>query len=874
MWKPKEIIVNKSVIDDPATQYFLNQCPGVPIHQVDNGNPKTITTASGILSKTKTKILDKIIAGKQVVYISPATIAVDLFDMPDDRMLCPHFDRLKLASNGCFYQCDWCYLKLTYRAAFPYITVKVQYDKIKGQLEKRLANSTNPVIFNSGELADSLSMDHLTGAGKEFIPWFGKSDQGRLFMLTKSDNVDEILDLDHNGHTIIAWSMNNERISRKFEIGAPSFERRLIAAEKIQKVGYPLRIRLDPIIPFDGWEKEYAATIQQIFDKVSPERITIGTLRFEKGFYGMRETLFTTGPELPEILSRMEPMFGPKIFPGSKSPKEGKYSYSEEKRTEIFRYIINEIRKYSDCKIALCKESGDVWKNTGLDVSKCSCVCQLDYADMLKHKEKVEDKVNMNDKKEDIQLIRGHTNILLIAPHGVEDKIPYDDIATAELTRQIRKLLGCSAVINTAYRKPTGKQSQKRNNGKPSLKKKVLNLNIANQAEQVYDFINKIKEVIESEGLTYVFWIHGIRDDNIDDNVQCFIGCGQSDTRENDTPRYTAEKKTIVTVINQFEKNGIKAVLAPETSNYRGWKKTYMNQWFLLNGYDFKAVQSIQLEFKKTGSRDDDKSLKETAKNVAKAISSLLDSLPVKIAGSIVETAYSTLFEIFSGHYENAMIDAGKYVIKTFFGNDIEKARKKESTEEETLNQLYLKMDGENKGSYTPSKSKIYHAINLVIQEHDLKRILVSETFSTFRKLSLSHKIYLLSVKKHEQKEKLIKDIFMKQLTIKQLQNLKNKSSEKVPTPIFLINNPEELKKKENRNIVNLEALKKYPNKKLELLKEKVLKKYEDFEEKIDGLKNSIVSYQHHMEEYTKLKANIDKAVEQKNIPQKRINKE
>jgi spore photoproduct lyase len=101
---------------------------------------------------------------------------------------------LKLASNGCFYQCDWCYLKLTYRAAFPFITVRVQYDKIKRQIEKRLDEMNLSIIFNSGELADSLAMEHLTKAGREFIPWFGKTENGYLFMLTKSDNVDAILD--------------------------------------------------------------------------------------------------------------------------------------------------------------------------------------------------------------------------------------------------------------------------------------------------------------------------------------------------------------------------------------------------------------------------------------------------------------------------------------------------------------------------------------------------------------------------------------------------------------------------------------------------------------------------------------------------------
>jgi len=382
MWKPKEIIVNESVKDDPATITFLDRCENVPVKYIDNGRADNIVKTSSILSECSPKMLDKIIAGKQVVYLSPATTAVDQFEMPDDRMLCPHFDRLKLASNGCFYQCDWCYLKLTYRAAFPFITVKVQYDKIKQQLRKRLNKENGPVIFNSGELADSLALDHLTGAGKEFIPWFAESGNGYLFMLTKSDNVDGILDLKHNGHAIIAWSMNNDMVSRKFEIGAPSFSKRLKAAQRVQEAGYPLRIRLDPIVPFNGWQEAYSETIKQIFDKVSPERITLGTLRFEKGFYNMRNSIFTTGSELRSYIDGMSPMFEPKPFPGMKNPKAGKYSFSEGKRAEIFKLAIDEIRKYSDCKIALCKESATVWRDTGLEASRCSCVCQLDYADM------------------------------------------------------------------------------------------------------------------------------------------------------------------------------------------------------------------------------------------------------------------------------------------------------------------------------------------------------------------------------------------------------------------------------------------------------------------------------------------------------------
>jgi spore photoproduct lyase len=303
------------------------------------------------------------------------------FSVPDDRMVCPHFDRLKLASNGCFYQCDWCYLKLTYRAAFPFITLRVQYDRIKEQLKKRLNQSTEPVIFNSGELADSLSMEHLTRAGREFIPWFGQQKNGYLYMLTKSDNVDRILNLPHRGHSIITWSLNEKEVSKEFEIGAPPFERRIAAARKVEEASYRVRIRLDPIVPFEGWQEAYGGTIERIFEDISPESVTIGTLRFEEGFYKMRNTFFAN-PELAKFVDGMVPMFSPKLFPGTKRPKSGKYSFSEEKRVEIFSFAVAKIRRHSDCPIALCKESEAVWEGVGLPLSMCQCACQLEAVDM------------------------------------------------------------------------------------------------------------------------------------------------------------------------------------------------------------------------------------------------------------------------------------------------------------------------------------------------------------------------------------------------------------------------------------------------------------------------------------------------------------
>ncbi len=222
--------------------------------------------------------------------------------------------------------------------------------------------------------------------------------------------------------------------------------------------------------------------------------------------------------------------------------------------------------------------------------------------------------------------VTNKVNIVLIAPHGVEDP-PLDDINTAQLTCDIKDHLGCDAIINMEYCKPEGKKLDKRNNGNPSVKAKVLDLNKVVQAKQHPSFIQEIKDMVKKEGTTYVFWIHGIKNDNIRKGFDCYVGCGQPNTKSKikreKEKRYTAKKEIRDGILTHLNNEEIRTILAPEGSDYRGWSVEYMNQWLRLEGYTFDQAQSIQLEFRHKGIRNGS-SLQTASKKIADAIFALL----------------------------------------------------------------------------------------------------------------------------------------------------------------------------------------------------------------------------------------------------------
>ncbi|PNQ80342.1 spore photoproduct lyase [Paenibacillus sp. F4] len=167
-------------------------------------------------------------------------------------------------STGCMGHCHYCYLQTTLGAK-PYIRVYVNTDDIlsaaKAYIEERAPEITR---FEAACTSDPVGLEHFTGTLGDLIRFMADEEFGRLRFVTKYHHVDPLLDIKHNGHTRIRFSINSDYVIKQFEPATSRFEERIEAAGKIARAGYPLGFIIAPIIWYDGWEEGYGELLRKL----------------------------------------------------------------------------------------------------------------------------------------------------------------------------------------------------------------------------------------------------------------------------------------------------------------------------------------------------------------------------------------------------------------------------------------------------------------------------------------------------------------------------------------------------------------------------------------------------------------------------------
>ncbi len=356
LYKPQKIYVEKAAAGFPLTAKILSRLPEVPSEE--------ITDIRKLIHDLRQK-RDPIGEGKHALLLAyDKGRSFKPFPEAEQYLSCDYFTLH--AAEGCDLECSYCILQ-SYLTN-PLLTVFVNLEEMLAGLQTVLDQNKNRLFrIGTGQLADSLSLDHITGFSEILVPFFARQENAILELKTKSTNMDRLPALHPGGKVIVSWSLNAKKIAREEEHKCASIEERLAAAKKITALdGWRVGFHLDPIIDFPGWEDAYAEVIEELFQTIPEEKIawiSIGCLRM-----------------MPDLKPIMEDRFPKSGLPAAEWIKgmDGKLRYFKPRRIEIYKKITAMIRRLAPrVTLYLSMESPEVWERVfGVPATKES-ICQL-----------------------------------------------------------------------------------------------------------------------------------------------------------------------------------------------------------------------------------------------------------------------------------------------------------------------------------------------------------------------------------------------------------------------------------------------------------------------------------------------------------------
>ncbi|MFN8791531.1 MAG: radical SAM protein [Bdellovibrionales bacterium] len=262
---------------------------------------------------------------------------------------CCNYHVLNLGSQ-CNMNCSYCYLQSYLNT--PIMKMYTNLDQALAELQEMAQDHGHlPFRVGTGEVIDSLSLDELTLFSRDLIPFFERYPKWTLEFKTKSDRVEQFLDLGPSPNTVVSWSVNASAVIDHEEHGTARLPDRLLAAQKCREKGFSVAFHLDPLIWHPNWKESYADLVDQIVSRFSPDDINVislGTLRFQ-----------------PEQRHMMKQRFGMKswVTQAEMFPSEGaKLRYDASLRQEMLKFVHSRFKSHSDkWRIFLCMETPETW---------------------------------------------------------------------------------------------------------------------------------------------------------------------------------------------------------------------------------------------------------------------------------------------------------------------------------------------------------------------------------------------------------------------------------------------------------------------------------------------------------------------------------
>jgi len=243
--------------------------------------------------------------------------------------------------SGCIGQCEYCYLN-TMLGDKPIVKIYANINDILNQAQKYIDERLPDItIFEGAATSDPIPVEPYTHSLEKCIEFFGKSENGRFRFVTKYNDVESLLKLDHNNHTEIRFSINTNSIINKYEHFTASQGKRIDASIELAKAGYPVGYLIAPVFIYPNWKEEYHDLLLQLSKNI-PDN-----LRFPVTFEIISHRYTTIAK------SRIQLVFPDTQLPMNEIDRKfkygqfgyGKYVYQKESIDEIKQFFKKEIEE-------------------------------------------------------------------------------------------------------------------------------------------------------------------------------------------------------------------------------------------------------------------------------------------------------------------------------------------------------------------------------------------------------------------------------------------------------------------------------------------------------------------------------------------------
>ncbi len=232
---------------------------------------------------------------------------------------------------NCPYDCRYCFLQGMFRSA--HYVLFVNYEDFEAAIDDTLADhGEKPCYFFSGYDCDSLALESLSGFVERFVPFFAVRPGAVLELRTKSVAIRSLLGMTPSPNVVVAFSFTPAEAAAAMEHGAPRVGQRVRAAAELAAAGWPVGLRLDPLLWYDGWRAGYASLIDELAEAIPAEAIhsaSLGPLRFPS--------------EMFRRIHRMYPQDA--LLSGPLTRRDDFVAYSDAREAELVGFVEERLRR-------------------------------------------------------------------------------------------------------------------------------------------------------------------------------------------------------------------------------------------------------------------------------------------------------------------------------------------------------------------------------------------------------------------------------------------------------------------------------------------------------------------------------------------------